>query len=57
MGPNQTLTEVVSWFFTGGKAARECILFRAEVKKEWSSSSAPPHAFMLWTGTLFKNFF
>ena len=61
MGPNQPLTELMSWFFPGGKVARAHSLFRAKVKNEWSSSSATPYAFMLWTGimlplNIFKNF-
>ena len=56
------LTEFMSECFTGGKAARAHNLLRAEVKNEWSSSSATPYAFMLWTRTvlpltIFKNVF
>jgi len=48
VGPNQPLTDLVSWYFSGSKAARACSSFRTGVKNEWSFSSTPLYAFMLW---------
>ena len=47
-GPNQPLTNFMSWFFSGAKAARACSLFSVEVKNEWRFSSPALHAFILW---------